>query len=159
MNTTTNIMNALRLILLSSLLIFSADAQTTNTPLAPNVRLQSEVERRVVGTTNVSTQVGTNLVKPSAHLDEFIGTLLAVDNEKQTVSIALGPPFLVKQVKSKLLYLAPDTKFFKGELAATLNDGVIGEAVRYRIRINHPNDKPLLTILRFLPDFKGNEHK
>jgi hypothetical protein len=80
-----------------------------------------------------------------------------VDKQKQTVSIALGPPFVVSQVKAKSFNLAPDTKFFKSEAPTTLDGGVIGEAVRYRIRLQ--DGKQFLTILRFLPDFKDKGNK
>jgi hypothetical protein len=140
-----------------TLLIFSLPAQITNTAPATSVRMQSVVKREGVSLTNGTTQAGVHVIKSPEHFDEFIGTLLSVDKEKQAVSIALGPPFLVNQVKAKSFGLAPETKFFTNESPARLDDGVVGEAVHYRLRIQ--DGKQFLTILRFLPDFnaKGNK--
>jgi len=149
-------MKSLLLTFFVTVLTFSLNGQTTNTTSASSERLQSVVKRAGVSE-NAPDKVGTNVIKSPAHIDEFIGTLLSVDKQKQMVSIALGPPFAVSQVKARSCNLAPDTEFFKNEIPTTLDDGVIGEAVRYRIRLQ--DGKQFLTILRFLPDFKdkGNE--
>ena len=152
-------MKTLRLTLFTSLLACAVQAQSTKIAPATGVRLQSVIKRDGVAATNAPTQASTNAVKTSAHLDEFIGTLLSVDQQKQTVSIALGPPFVASQVEARSFSLAPETKFFKEDAVATLGDGVIGEAVRYRIRINHKDNTRALTVLRFLPNFKDKRNK
>ena len=152
-------MKSVLIIFLATLTVLSVSAQTTNTSSDAEVRLQSVVKRAGVSVTNGQTQAGTHVIKTPAHLDEFIGTLLSVDKEKKTISIALGPPSVANRVKTTVLNLAPEAKFYKGEVAATLDDGFIGEAVRYRIRINQSDKERLLTVLRFLPDFKEKESK
>jgi hypothetical protein len=92
-------------------------------------------------------------------VNEFIGTLIAVDKQKQTVSVASGVPAKANRDKASVYFLTPETKFFKGELPATLDDGIIGQEVRYGIRVRRDDNKHLLTVLRFLPSSKPDAGK
>ncbi|MSU56766.1 MAG: hypothetical protein EXS35_01040 [Pedosphaera sp.] len=78
------------LTLLMALTVCSVPAQSTNTT-PRNARPQTIIERPGISATNGQTRVGTNDVRAAAHLDEFIGTLLSIDKQQQTVSIALAP--------------------------------------------------------------------
>lgn len=89
----------------------------------------------------------------------FIGTLLAIDKQKHTVSIAHGPPAKAQRDKPNLFFLTPETKFFNGEIPATLDDAVIGQAVRYGLRIDQKDGKRQVTILRFSPSPKPEANK
>lgn len=104
--------------------------------------------------TNHQNRIGKDRV-----VNEFIGTLIAVDKQKQTVSIASGVPAKANRDKASVFLLTPETKFFKGEVPATLEDGIMGQEVRYGIRLRREDNKHVLTLLRFLPSSKPDTGK
>jgi hypothetical protein len=152
----TSTMKLQLMILLTGISALFVHAQTTNTAPKASLRLQTIVKRDGAPTTNAPSQVGTNIGKPSAQrqVKEFIGTLLAVDKQKQTVSIASGAPAKADRNKATLLFLTPETKLFNGEVPATLDHAVIGQEVHYGLRIRREDGKQEITVLRFLPSSK-----
>ncbi len=100
----------------------------------------------------VVTQDGVTVTNFAQRLvSEFIGTLLALDKQNQTVSIAAGSPERADRDKASEFLLTPDTKLFRGKVPATLDDGIIGQEVRYGLRLNRQDNRMELTVLRFLP--------
>lgn len=101
--------------------------------------------------TNTASLNGTNVAKPFTNrlVNEFIGTLVAVDKEKQTVSIATGRPAKANRDNATVISITQETKIFKDQTPATLADGIVGQEVRYSYRINRENNMRLLTLLRF----------
>jgi hypothetical protein len=89
-------------------------------------------------------------------VSEFIGTLLAVDAQSQTVTVASGSPQRANLGEGQTYFLTSETKLFKGQLPTTLADGIIGQEVRYGFRINREENKYQLTVLRFIPETKAN---
>jgi hypothetical protein len=77
----------------SSLLLLAVQAQTTNRPPGLALRLQNVVKR---GDTNRTAQSGSNAPSTQRLVSGFVGTLVSVNKEKQTVSIASGPPEQMK---------------------------------------------------------------
>lgn len=146
------------LILLAGVSACFVHAQS-NTVSNTSLRLQSVVRRVDPSATNAPTQTGTNVAKPFSErmVSEFIGTLVAVDKEKRTVSIASGSPERTKPEKASLYFLTPETKLFRGAAPATLDDAVIGQEVRYAIRLQREDGKRQVTTLRFLPKAKQDE--
>jgi len=92
-------------------------------------------------------------------VSEFIGTLVAVDKQNQSVSIASGAPANAKLDTASVFLMTPETKVFKDEAPASLDDGVVGQEVRYGLRIRREDKKLLLTVLRFLANSELNEGK
>ena len=96
--------------------------------------------------TNHQVRVGkTRLV------GEFIGTLTAVDKKSQMVAIASGTPAKAISEKAGWFLVTGDTKFFKGDAPASLEDAVIGQEIRYGFRIGREGGTNQLTVLRFVP--------
>jgi hypothetical protein len=144
---------------LALLMVFTAyhvQAQPTN--IAPNSsqRLQTIIKRAGPPGTNAPSNAGTNVGKPFADrlIGEFIGTLIAVDKENQSVSIASGPPGRSQGDKATVFSLTPQTKLFKGEVPAALDEAIIGQEIRYGLRFDRESGKRQVTTLRFLTDDK-----
>src|SRR6266704_2079437 len=80
------------------------------------------------------------------------GILVAVDKQKQTVSIAPGTPATAGRDKIIVYFLTPETKFRKEGIRATLEDAVIGGQVFYSIRPGREEGRSDLTLLQFVPE-------
>jgi hypothetical protein len=108
---------------------------------------------------NTPTHAGTNdgNTLDKRLVNEFIGTLLSLDYQNQSISIAAGNPATADRNKASVFVLTPETKILKGVEPATLNDGIIGEEVRYGVRFSRQENKMLLTVLRFGPSSKDLE--
>lgn len=100
---------------------------------------------------NSISEFGSNVAKPFSQrlVNEFVGTLLSVDKHNKTVSIGSGSPERADPDKAAVYFLTPGTKLFKGDVPAALDDGIVGQEIRYGIRLNREENRVELTVLRF----------
>ena len=84
---------------------------------------------------------------------------MAVDQQKQTVSIAPGTPASAERDKAIVYFLTSDTKISKDGSRATLDDAVMGQKVFYSIRPRREEGTHELTVLQFVPDAKQESKK
>src|SRR5439155_17305824 len=126
------IMKKLLLTLLVGVSASFAHAQTTNTAPKTSERLQHIIRR---------------------------GILVAVDKQKQTVSIAAGTPATAERDKAIVYFLTPETKLSKDGIRATLDDAVIGKKVFYSLRPGRGGGTNEVTVLQFVSDAKQESNK
>ena len=84
---------------------------------------------------------------------------MAVDKQKQTVSIAPGTPASAERDKAIVFFLTPDTKLSKEGASATLDDAVIGQKVFYSIRPGRENGSYEVHVLQLVPEAKQEGNK
>ncbi len=149
-------MKKLTLALLAGLLAGSIKAQPAIPSPSTGERPQTALRRSDGASTNLPGKTATNA--PSASFPGippveplFLGTLLAVDRQNQSVTIASGPPALTHHSATNVFLLTPQTKLFAGTKPATLDEAVIGRAVRYGLEPKPKNGKPELRVLRLAP--------
>jgi hypothetical protein len=87
----------------------------------------------------------------------FIGTFVSVDTQTSRVSIASGAPAKADLDAPSVFYLTSETKFFKGDKPAKLEDAIKGQEVRYGVRINPKEKKRLLTFLQLAPALESEK--
>jgi hypothetical protein len=78
----------------------------------------------------------------------YIGTLLAVDKQNHTVTIAMGPPEKAFRNKPMTFLVVPETELFKDQAPGSLDDAVVEQEVSFGARRGKGTDQ--LTVLRFL---------